>query len=120
MYNTKIGGSAVTAKQVALIVKLHDEGKTYTWIAQETGLSITTVRRYCQLARVATGHSVEDRERPFIATEKTCGGCHYFRKLHATDQRENFCAYTLITGKAKDITVPCAKCKLKKPLEGKK
>ncbi len=104
----------MTPKQVARIFKMRDEGKTYKVISQALGVSQTTVRRYCQLDQYANGCDVAERELPFIATQKTCGGCMYFKKLHPSHKRENFCAYTLMTGKAKDITVPCSKCKLKR------
>lgn len=104
----------MTEKQVAKMLRMRDKGYSYTRIALELNTSNTTVRRYCQLDRYATGCSVKKEELPFIATEKTCGGCMYFQKLHSTHSKPNFCAYTLVTGKAKDITVPCAKCKLKR------
>ena len=104
----------MTEKQVAKMLRLRDKGYSYTQIALMMDTSQTTVRRYCQLDRYATGCNVSQDELPYIATEKTCGGCMYFQKLHPTHSRQNFCAYTLMTGKAKDITVPCAKCKLKR------
>lgn len=107
-------GEKLTEKQVAKMLRLRDKGYSYTQIALMMDTSQTTVRRYCQLDRYATGCNVSQDELPYIATEKTCGGCMYFQKLHPTHSRPNFCAYTLMTGKAKDITVPCAKCKLKR------
>lgn len=107
----------MTPKQVGQIFKMRDEGKTYKVIAKKLGVSQTTVRRYFQLDQYANGCDVKEKELPFIATEKTCGGCMYFKKLHPSHKKENFCAYTLMTGKAKDITVPCSKCKLKRKVE---
>ena len=104
----------MTGAQVARILRMHDKGASYAQIARELNISATTVRRACTIDSYATGYEIEDRELPFIATEKTCGGCVYFKKLHSTNSRPNFCAYTLMTGKAKDLTVPCAKCKLKR------
>lgn len=106
--------NAVDTKTVAKIMKMRDKGASYIEIAHHLGVSRTTVARYCKLEIIAMDCKPRKEEQAFIATEKTCGGCHYFRKLHSTDQRPNFCAYTLMTGKAKDITVPCAKCKLKR------
>ena len=114
MYNTQREGRAMTDKQVAKMLRMRDKGESFTYIAHSLGVSITTVRRYCRLDGYPVSKEVTKSEKPFIATEKTCGGCMYFKKLHSTHKRNNFCAYTLMTGKAKDITVPCARCKLKR------
>ena len=114
MYITHGRGREVTGGQVAKMLRMHDKGASYEHIARVMNISATTVRRYCTIDSFATGYEIRDEELPFIATEKTCGGCMYFKKLHATNSKPNFCAYTLMTGKAKDLTVPCAKCQLKR------
>ena len=105
----------MTEKQIAKMLKLRESGKTYSEIALAMNISRHTVGKYCALHESHGKISKKDRE--FIASEETCGGCIYFEKLHSTHTRPNFCSYTLRTGKAKDITVPCRRCKLKKMRE---
>lgn len=114
MYNTRVGERTMTDKQVAQMLKLRDRGCTYAQIALMLNTSQSTVRRYCQLDSYATGTNARKDELPYIVSEKTCGGCMYYQKLHPSHKHPNFCAYTLVTGRPKDITVPCAKCKLKR------
>lgn len=104
----------MTGKEVAKMLRLRGKGMSYIAIALEMNTSATTVRRYCQLDGYAQTNKPDRKELAFICSEATCGGCIYFKKLHSTHAAPNFCSYTLDTGRAKDITVPCKKCKVKK------
>lgn len=107
----------MTEKQVAKLLKLRESGKNYSEIALAMNISRHTVSKYCALHE-SLQNKVSKKDRAFIVSEETCGGCIYFEKLHSSHTRPNFCSYTLRTGKVKDITVPCKRCKMKKMREG--
>lgn len=110
----------MTNEHLKVIKKMRADGATFSKIAERVPYGVTTIWRYCAGERKET--DARRNANKFLCSESTCGDCHYFRKMKHSDELRNYCAYTLITGKARDITKTCAECAEKRTIRkgGKK
>lgn len=104
----------MTGKEYYEMKRMRNQGMTYEQIAKAMGLHKSTIAKNCR-----DEHEIEDflfkkEVGDFICSDETCGDCEFFGYLNSESHYKDFCAYTLITGNARDISKPCAKCAEKK------
>lgn len=93
---------------------LRNKGMTYEEIAKAMGYSKSAIAKNCRNEHETDDYLFKKEVGEFICSDETCGDCEYFGWLNSKSPQKDCCCYTLMTGNARDISKPCAKCAEKK------